>query len=94
MRATLLLRERRVLAEGRFAEIVIWRVPSLVRGSMHEFRYRLAYVIDGICVLRFDNETGKGDYRHVGEQEAPYAFVSPERLIEDFWDEIENWRPE
>jgi hypothetical protein len=88
----LLLRERRVLGEGRFAEIVIWRVPSLVRGSTHEFKYRLAYVVDGVRVLRFDNETGKGDHRNVGEQQEPYAFVSPERLIDDFWDAIENWR--
>ena len=71
---------------------MIWRVPSLVRGSSHEFKYRLAYVVDGVYVLRFDNETGKGDHRHVGEQEEPYVFVSPERLIDDFWDAIESWR--
>lgn len=94
MRATVLLRERRVLGEGRFADIVIWRVPSPVRGSTHELKYRLAYMIDGVCVLRFDNETGKGDHRHVGEEEVPYAFVSRDRLVEDFWDAVENWRPE
>jgi Family of unknown function (DUF6516) len=90
----LLLRERRILGEDRFAEIVIWRVPSLVRGSAHESKYRLAYVVDGVCVLRFDNEPGKGDHLHVGEQESPYTFVSPERVIEDFWNAIETWRPE
>ena len=93
MRATWLLRERRVLGEDRFAEIVIWRVPSLVRGSAHEFKYRLANVVDGVCVLRFDNETGKEDHGHAGEREEPYAFVSPECLIEDFWHEIQDWRP-
>jgi hypothetical protein len=93
MRATLLLRERRVLGEGRFAEIVLWRVPPLVPGSAHEFKYRLAYVIDGVCVLRFDNETGKGDHQHSGDQERTYTFTSPERLIDDFWNAIENWRP-
>jgi len=94
MRATLLLRERVVLAESRFVEIVIWRVPSQVPGSAHGYKYRLAYVIDGVCVLRFDNETGKGDHRHRGEKQEPYRFVSPERLIEDFWNEIDNWRSE
>jgi hypothetical protein len=92
MRATLLLRERRVLGEGRFAEIVIWRVPSAVRGSAHDFRYRLAYVVDGICALRFDNEPGKGDHKHIGEREERYMFMNPERLIDDFWDAIDNWR--
>jgi hypothetical protein len=94
MRATLLLRERVVLAESRFVEIVIWRVPSQVPGSAHGYKYRLAYVIDGVCVLRFDNETGKGDHRHRGEKQEPCRFVSPERLIEDFWNEIDNWRSE
>jgi hypothetical protein len=61
---------------------------------MHEFKYRLAYVIDGVCVLRFDNETGKGDHRHIDDQEEPYAFVNPDRLIEDFWKEVGNWRSE
>jgi hypothetical protein len=93
-RATLLLRERRILGEGRFAEIVIWRVPSPTRGSAHEIKYRLAFVIDGVYVLRFDNEGGKGDHKHVGESEVPYAFRSTDRLIEDFWAEIDHWSAE
>lgn len=40
MRAALLLRERRVLDEGRFADIVIWRVPAPLPGSAHGFKYR------------------------------------------------------
>lgn len=93
-RATLLLRERRILGADRFAEIVIWRVPFRVRGSAHEFRYRLAYVVDNVCVLRFDNEAGKGDHRHLGEREEPYRFTSPEHLIDDFWEAVANWNHE
>jgi hypothetical protein len=51
-------------------------------------------VIDGVCVLRFDNETGKGDHKHVGDREEPYSFLGPDRLIEDFWAEIDGWSPE
>ena len=36
------------------------------------------------CVLRYDNETGKGDHRHIGAQEEPYSFTSIEKLLEDF----------
>lgn len=67
--ARLLLRERRVVAENRFAEIVIWELPRPVSASRHRFKYRLAFVVDEICVLRFDNETGKGDHKHVGDAE-------------------------
>lgn len=90
MRAELLLDERHVLSETAFAELVVWRVPVPVRASRHEFRYRLALVVDGTCVLRYDNETGKGDHRHVGEKEYGYRFRDAERLLEDFWADVEE----
>lgn len=94
MQAGLLLKERRVLGEDRFADVMIWRVPKRVPGSAHDFKYRLAFVIDDVCVLRFDNEAGKGDHKHVGADQAPYAFATPEQLIADFWKAVEDWRPE
>lgn len=88
----LLLRERHVLAENSFAEMVIWQLSRPSSGSSHRFKYRLAFVVDEVCVLRFDNEAGKGDHKHIGELEASYAFVSLVRLISDFWDEVGRWR--
>jgi len=41
-------------------------------------------VRSGVCLVRFDNEAGKGDHQHVKGKESKYAFVSPEKLIEDF----------
>ena len=90
MPAELLLDERHVLAESAFAELVVWRVPTPVRGSKHEFRYRLALVLDGECVLRYDNEAGKGDHRHVGEKEYEYRFKNAEQLLGDFLGEVEE----
>lgn len=68
--ALLLLEERRDIAEDRFIELVVWQVPQPVRASTHLFKYRLAFVINGLCVLRYDNEAGKGDHRHVGSVES------------------------
>ena len=59
MPAELLLDERHVISESAFAELVIWRVSAPVRASRHEYRYRLALVVDGKCVLRYDNEAGR-----------------------------------
>ncbi len=56
LRATLLTRTRIVYADNVFAEIVVWEVPQALSGSMHTYKYRLALVADGICVLRYDNE--------------------------------------
>ena len=90
MSAEPLLDERHVLNESAFVELVIWRVAAPVRGSAHEYRYRLALVIDGKCVLRYDNEAGKGDHRHVGDKERKYRFKSAEQLLTDFWTDIEE----
>lgn len=92
MRAELLIDERHVLDLETFVEIVVWRVPQAVRGSRHAFKYRLALVRNGTCVLRYDNETGKGDHRHSGGREQAYAFTSPEALLADFWRDVERWR--
>ena len=83
MKAEALAHERHVLAEDAFAEIVVWRVPHPVKGSTHRFKYRLALIVAGACVLRYDNETGKGDHRHVGEAETAYEFSGSEKLLAD-----------
>ena len=92
MKANLLLDERRNIADDRFVELVVWQVKQPVRGSAHLYRYRLAFVVMGICVLRYDNEAGKGDHRHVGTMEFPYTFSTPEQLYADFMNEVADWR--
>lgn len=93
-KATPLLYRRVIFSEYKFAELVIWQLPSPLRGSTHSYKYRLAYVVDEICVLRYDNEAGKGDHRHVDGAELRYAFTSPEKLLNDFRQEIARWENE
>ncbi len=92
MKATPLLKERHAIDAQAFVELRVWKVPAPVRGSTHFFKYSLAFVIGGQCVLRYDNEQGKGDHRHIGEVEESYVFSSPEQLIADFWANIDRWR--
>ena len=93
MKAELLMRERRVLAAG-FGEVVVWRVPAPLGGSIHDFKCRLAYIIDGVCVLRFDNEAGKGDHKHIGGVESALTFSDPDELLATFKAEIARWNDE
>lgn len=90
MQAEPLLDERHVLGDSAFVELVVWRVSAPVRGSRHEYRYRLALVVDGECVLRYDNEAGKGDHRHVRDKEHGYRFKNAEQLLADFWKDVEE----
>ena len=94
MKAILLLRSRIVYSEYAFAELVLWRLPQAMAGSAHSYKYRLAYVVRGECVIRYDNEAGKGDHLHLAGRESKYRFVSPERLIRDFQGQIERWNHE
>ena len=55
MGATLLLRTRIIYSEVAFAELVLWRVSAALQGSKHAYKYRLAYMVGGRCVLRVDN---------------------------------------
>jgi hypothetical protein len=92
MRAELLMRERFVLSRRAFVEVVIWRLPKPLSDSPHPFKYRLAYVANGRCALRFDNEAGKGDHKHVDEIEVPYQFRDLVQLQDDFWAAVRRRR--
>ena len=80
--------------QASFAEIVVWEVPHPLDGSAHSFKYRLAFVVDGVCALRYDNECGKGDHRHTLDGEARYRFLSLDRLFADFDRDIRRFMHE
>ena len=92
MKAELLMRERLILSSRAFVEIVIWKLPQSLPYSRHVFKYRLAYIANQRCVLRFDNEAGKGDHKHLNETEIPYFFSNLEALQADFWAEVNKRR--
>lgn len=87
------MRERRVLEVG-FIEVIVWGLPEPLSGSPHSFKYRLAYVVEGECVMRYDNESGKGDHRHMGGKETAYVFVSVDQLLDDFLADVAGWKGE
>ena len=94
MKAVELISTRVVYSGSAFAELVLWRLSKPIEGSLHRFKYRLAYVVRGKSVLRYDNEVGKGDHRHFGRRESAYAFTTPKQLIADFQNDIARWNHE
>ncbi|MEY6432600.1 DUF6516 family protein [Thioalkalicoccus limnaeus] len=88
MRPILIQKRRYDLADDRFVSVSVFELPAPLPGSTHRFKYRLALVVAGVCVLRYDNESGKGDHKHLGSREVPYSFVSLDRLLEDFWADV------
>ncbi len=90
MAAKLLEKSRKVIDETTFFEVVLWHLPEPVPGSAHPFKYRLALVVNGECVLRYDNERGKGDHRHLGDQEENITFTTFGALFEAFQTDMER----
>jgi len=73
--------------------MVLWQLPEKTSERPHSLKYRLYYgLADGTCIVRYDNESGKGDHKHYGAQEELYDFTDVETLIADFLADIEKAR--
>jgi hypothetical protein len=92
MKARLLQRNKVLVGHDLWVQIVVWVVPVSVRGSAHEYKYSFALIDKDRCVLRYDNEAGKGDHKHIGEEEVPYVFWTMDRLQDDFWTDVERYQ--
>jgi hypothetical protein len=92
MKAVKLHSEKIVYADGAIRDEVVWRVPSPVPPSGHAYKYRLAYIVDRVRIIGYDNERGKGDHVHRDGGEYPYTFRGPAEVVADFRAEIEKVR--
>ena len=90
VKAHALVRRKEVRCDGTIVEIVIWQLAEALAPCEHRYKYRLAYVKHGQCVVRYDNERGKGDHRHIDGLESDYRFVSLAQLLADFRNDVEN----
>lgn len=89
MRAHPILHEKQTFGSG-IVEIVVWQDASPVPSAEHRFKYRLVYVVDGLRVVGYDNERGKGDHKHIDGVERPYEFTDAATLLADFWEDVKR----
>jgi hypothetical protein len=92
MPARLIIRERLVYPDGDLVEMVVWELPEPAPPSRHRFKYRLVYVRNGRRMFGYDNERGKGDHRHLFDQETEFDFLSIDLLVDAFVAEVEQLR--
>lgn len=90
-RATLVIDRKITLEDGSIVQAVVWELPIPLKGSPHRYKYRLYYGRRGICLVRFDNEQGKGDHMHIMDTEIPYDFRDIPALLRDFRKAIEKY---
>lgn len=92
-KAQLLYRSKLIYPDGAIREMVLWELPKGSADRPHGLKYRLYYgLADGTCLVRYDNEAGKGDHRHYLGRETPYRFVTAEKLVDDFLANIARLR--
>lgn len=89
-RATLVIDRKLTLEDGTILQAVVWVLPIPLKGSLYRYKYRLYCGRNGQCLVRFDNEQGKGDHKHVMGKERPYAFRDIPTLLSDFGEEVER----
>jgi hypothetical protein len=93
VKAKLVAKTKEVRDDGSIVEVVIWDVPEPLPPSTHSYKYRLFYGTSGEDRVRYDNERGKGDHRHVGGKELRYEFTSIDQLLDDFEADVQRWSP-
>jgi hypothetical protein len=92
MKAEFLFHQRIDYDDGAIVEMVLWRLPSPVLPFRHGLKYSRFYGRPGAREVGYDNERGKGDHRQFHGVEAAYAFTSVERLVADFWADVQGLR--
>ena len=90
MRAGSLIDFKECRGDGTIVQMVVWRLPQTDVERPHGLKYRLYCGRGGQCLVRYDNEAGKGDHRHYGDREESYTFTTLTTLLADFRTDVER----
>jgi hypothetical protein len=94
MKAKLIFRDKVTFPDGAILEVALWELPEKTSNQPHGFKYRLHYGLPGKTLVRYDNEKGKGDHRHIEAREELHNFRDVETLRADFIKDVESIRGE
>lgn len=66
--------------------------PNVGMNEASTLQPPLSLLIEHKRVLRYDNESDNGDHKHACGKETSYAFVSVDRLLDDFLVDVAAWK--
>jgi hypothetical protein len=89
MKSTLVFYRKNILKNGDTVEMKIWQVPYS-KDKPHGLKYSLVYIRKGERLVGYDNAEKKADHKHFREMEIPYKFKDMDRLILDFYSDIQG----
>jgi hypothetical protein len=91
MPTRLIAKAKEIRDDGGIVEIVVWELDEPLPPCTHRLKYRLFFGTAETCRVRYDNERGKGDHRHIGGREEGYGFSGIDVLLADFERDVLNW---
>ena len=94
MKARRIFHDKVVFPDGSIVEMTIWQLPEATLERPHRLKYSLYFGHEGMRLVGYDNERGRGDHKHIGDKEFPYTFIDVDTLVADFIADIERIRNE
>ncbi len=74
--------------------MIIWQLPRSTSERPHGLKYSLFYGGPDGRIVGYDNESGKGDHKHIRDVETRYKFIDVETMVADFLADVERMRNE
>ncbi len=86
-----IVEERNELGPDEFVEFRVHEVPRSAFFS-EGIKYSMSYVRKGNCILRYDNERGKGHHKHFNGEESDTEFAEINTHMKKFLQEVAEIR--
>ena len=94
MKAARIFYDKALLPDGAVVEMTIWQLPRATLERPHGLKYSLFYGGQDDRIVGYDNESGKGDHKHIRDVQTRYKFVNVEAMVTDFLADVERIRNE
>ena len=94
MKAIRIFYDKTVFPDGSIVEMTIWQLPRPTQERPHGLKYSLFYGGHGGRIVGYDNESGKGEHKHIREVETRYPWIDVETMVADFLADVERIRNE
>ena len=94
MKVVRIFYDKAVLPDGAIVQMTIWQLPRSTQERHHGLKYSQFYGGPDGRIVGYDNESGKGDHKHIRDVETRYKFIDVETMVADFLTDVERIRNE
>jgi hypothetical protein len=89
MKAEIIFYRKDIQRDGSVVEMKAWKVPVSER-YLAGIKYSLYWIKHGAVLIGYDNHFPKGPHCHYGHLEVGYDFSGLDRLVRDFYEDVQR----